>query len=77
MSMFIGHKAERQELMALSRVNEDKILLELLRNRIEGMQESLLTASEPEMIYRLQGKIGVLKEFLAAAAKSREVLERR
>ena len=76
MSMFIGHKPERQELQALSRVHEDKILLKLFESRLKDLYESLSTATDEHIIFRLQGKISVLKELLEAAKKSREVLQR-
>lgn len=77
MSLFITHDVDRQELMALVRLREDKALVELLRSRIAKLYENLSTASDVEQIYRLQGKVAVMKEFLTAIEKSREVLERK
>ena len=76
MSMFIGHKPNKQHLLALRRCKEDSLLVELLSQKLDDLSKQLAAADEPVMIYRLQGKISVLKEFLDATDKSREVLER-
>lgn len=76
MSVFMGHKPDRQELQALVRTNNDKILVELLRRRLEKLKDDLSTAVETPQIYRLQGKISVLNDFLESLNKANEVLER-
>lgn len=77
MSIFLGNKTERQELQALSRVKDDKILYELVKSRIDELKSSLTTATDLHQIHRLQGKVLILEDFLDAADKSRKVLERK
>ena len=76
MSMFIGHKPNKQHLQALRRCKEDNMFVELLNQKLDELYKSLTTAEEQVAIYRTQGKISVLKDLLDGAEKSREVLER-
>jgi flagellar hook-basal body complex protein FliE len=76
MSMFLGHKPNKQHLQALRRCKEDQQFVELLNQKLDELYKSITTADEQVTIYRTQGKISVLKDLLDAAEKSREVLER-
>jgi flagellar hook-basal body complex protein FliE len=76
MSMFLGHKPNKQHLQALRRCKEDQQFVELLNQKLDELYKSITTADEQVTIYRIQGKISVLKDLLDAAEKSREVLER-
>lgn len=76
--MFIGHKPKKQQLTALSRCRlpENQALLELFEAKLDEVRDSLITADDQILVYRLQGKAAVLKEFLEAVEKSQEVLGR-
>jgi hypothetical protein len=78
MTMFIGHKPKKQQLTALSRCRlpENQALLDLFEAKLDEVKDSLLTADDPVLVHRLQGKASVLKEFLEAVEKSQEVLGR-
>jgi hypothetical protein len=75
--MFIGHKADRQHLQALTRCKNDANLVGLIKLKIEELKDSLVAAENEVLIYRLQGKISVLKDFLEAINKSQEIVERK
>jgi hypothetical protein len=78
MTMFIGHKPKKQQLTALSKCKlpENQALLDLFEAKLDEVKNSLVTADDQVMVYRLQGKASVLREFLEAVEQSRGVLER-
>lgn len=78
MTMFIGHKPKKQQLTALNacKFPENQALLDLFEAKLEEVKNSLVTADDQVMVYRLQGKASVLREFLEAVEQSRGVLER-
>jgi hypothetical protein len=75
MSNFLGHKPENQHVRALYECRNGK-LVELFKAKLLEIQDSLVKASEPVTIHRLQGKALFIKEFLDAVEKSPEILER-
>lgn len=78
MSIFIGHKPNRQHIQALRRCKQpdSETLLDLFRVVLEETKVSLIAAEDPVRIYRLQGRAEVLSEFLDSVAKSDEIMER-
>ncbi len=76
MSMFIGHKVNKQHAQALRRLKEDTQLLMLFTEKLNELYKTLGAAEELTIIYRTQGKISVLKDLLESIEKSTEYLER-
>jgi|688.fasta_scaffold836286_2 hypothetical protein len=78
MSIFIGHKPNRQHIQALRRCKqpENDSLLDLFRTVLEDTKTSLIAAEDPVRIHRLQGRAEVLSEFLDSVSKSDEIMER-
>ena len=78
MSMFIGHKPNKQHVQAMfnCKAGSNAPLLDLFEAKLEEVKNSLILAEDPVVIHRLQGKASVFKEFLEAVEKSQEVLGR-
>lgn len=78
MSKFIGTRPEKRHMHALNRCKseESTVLLELFELKLAEVQESLLKATEPSAIYRLQGRASVLKDFLESVEQAQGILER-
>lgn len=71
--------ATTQQLEALTRCRlpELKPFVELLRESQTATEAALVKADDPMAIYRLQGRVSVLKEVISAIEKSPETLARK
>jgi hypothetical protein len=78
MSIFIGHKPDRKHIQALVRCKHDgdEHLMDLFRKTLEDTKASLVFATDPVQVYRLQGRAEVLMDFLDSVSKSVGVMER-
>lgn len=78
MSKFISTRPDKRHMHALLRCKseENSALLELFRMKLEESSDVLLKATEPSDIYRLQGRVAVLKDFLESVEAAQGVLER-
>lgn len=75
MSIFIGHRPDRQHLQALHNCRNDQKLVELFEKVLGETKESLVKADDTTQLFRLQGKASVLQDFLSAVDKAGEVME--
>jgi len=62
--------------LTLLRSEEFAPLLEYLGNCKADSLEKMAVASEQPQIYRLQGEVGVIKEFLDLVGRSGELIEK-
>lgn len=51
-------------------------MMQMFETTLEGTMKSLVTATDPVMIHRLQGKAQVLKDFLELRDNADRILER-
>jgi len=75
MSNFLGHKPNKQHVRALYECRNGK-LVEAFTAKLAEVKDSLVKASDPVTVHRLQGKALLITEFLDAVEKSPEILER-
>lgn len=71
------NQATRQEVQALERMKSPELrpLLELLASLLEDTKNALIRA-EGDTVYRLQGRAGVLQEFVEAVENAARTNER-
>lgn len=78
MNLFLSNQTERKEVEALHKctLHELSGLITLFKKLETENLHSLAKADESARIYRLQGRVEVLTDFLEAVEKAASVLER-
>lgn len=76
MSIFVGHKPNRQHIQALMACRHEDALLDLFETALAETKNSLVEAQDEVRVRQLQGTATALQDFLDSVRKSDEVMER-